>query len=164
MKTKDVISGRAISIKQPFVEEILLGIKKYEYRSRPTKIRGRVYLYASLKPRLDGNWKKLKMNPSDAPTGVIVGSVEIVDCVYFENNEIYGYKLKHPKRYTKYLVPKNQPQPCFFFPFGKLKSKQLDESVKKVRKFNKTLRKLGIKNRLPSTRKSVKKILQKIKK
>lgn len=161
---KDVISGRAISIKQPFVEEILLGIKKYEYRSRPTKIRGRVYLYASLKPRLDGNWKRLKMTPCHAPTGVIVGSVEIVDCVYFEDYEIYGYKLKHPKRYTKFLTPKNQPQPCFFFPFGKLNSKQLDESVKKVRNFDKTLNKLGIKNRLPGTRKSVKTLLQRIKK
>lgn len=104
------------------------------------------------------------MNPSDAPTGVIVGSIEIVDCVYFEADEIYGYKLKHPKRYTKYLVPKSQPQPCFFFPFGKLNSTKLDESVKKVRKFDKTLKKLGIKNRIPSTRKSVKKLLQKIKK
>ena len=116
----DVESGRAISIKQPFVEEILRGIKKYEYRSRPTKIRGRVYLYASLKPREDGNWKRLKMTSDDVPTGVIVGSVEIVDCVYFEDDDCYGYKLKNPKRYKEHLKPKNQPQPCFFFPFGKI--------------------------------------------
>ena len=121
IRKTDVKSGRAISIKQPFVEEILRGIKKYEYRSRPTKIRGRVYLYASMKPREDGNWKRLKMNPEDAPTGMIVGSVEIVDCKYFEDDECYGYKLKNPKRYRKYLAPKNQPQPCFFFPFGRAK-------------------------------------------
>jgi hypothetical protein len=114
----DVSSGRAISIKQPFVEEILRGIKKYEYRSRATKIRGRVFLYASLKPREDGNWKRLKMKPEDAPTGMIVGSVEIVDCVYFEKDDCYGYKLKNPKRYKKHLKPKSHPQPCFFFPFG----------------------------------------------
>lgn len=118
-KPTDVTSGRAISIKQPFVEEILRGIKKYEYRSRPTKIRGRVYLYASLKPREDGNWKRLNVSPDDVPTGVIVGSVEIVDCVYFKDDDCYGYKLKNPKRYKKHLKPKNQPQPCFFFPFGK---------------------------------------------
>lgn len=44
----DVPTGRAISIRQPYVEDILRGKKKYEYRSRPTQIRGRVYLYASL--------------------------------------------------------------------------------------------------------------------
>lgn len=122
MKSKsDVESGRAISIKQPFVEEILRGIKKYEYRSRPTKIRGRVYLYASLKPREDGNWKKLKMNLENAVTGLIVGSVEIVDCVYFDKYDCYGYKLKNPKRYKQHLKPKNQPQPVFFFPFRKIK-------------------------------------------
>ena len=123
LKKSDVDSGRAISIKQPFVEEILRGIKKYEYRSRPTKIRGRVYLYASLKPRTDGNWKRLKMNPEDSVKGYIVGSVEIVDCVYFEKHECYGYKLKKPKRYKKHMKPKNQPQPCFFFPFGSIKIK-----------------------------------------
>ncbi len=37
--TKDVPSVRAISIQQPFIEEILRGIKKFEYRSRATKIR-----------------------------------------------------------------------------------------------------------------------------
>ncbi len=115
----DVPSGRAISIKQPFVEEILRGYKKYEYRSRPTKIRGRVYLYASLKPRDDGNWKRIKADPDTIAKGVIVGSVEIVDCIYFEDDDCYGYKLKNPKRYKKHIVPKNQPQPCFFFPFGK---------------------------------------------
>lgn len=60
MRKNDVPSGRAISIKQPFVEEILQGLKVYEYRSRPTKIRGRVYLYASLKPREDGDWERIK--------------------------------------------------------------------------------------------------------
>ncbi|MBI4768802.1 MAG: ASCH domain-containing protein [Deltaproteobacteria bacterium] len=39
--------ARAISIRQPWVELILLGKKKAEYRSRPTKIRERVYIYAS---------------------------------------------------------------------------------------------------------------------
>mgnify|MGYP001409813424 CR=1 FL=1 len=120
---KDVPTGRAISIKQPFVEEILRGIKKYEYRSRPTKIRGRVYLYASQKPRDDGNWKRLKLSPNEAPKGVIVGSVEIVDCVYFKKDGCNGYKLKNPRRYKKHLKPKNHPQPCFFFPFSEIAEK-----------------------------------------
>ena len=116
---KDVPSGRAISIQQPYIEEILTGIKKYEYRSRPTKIRGRVFLYASLKPGLESHWKKMKLQPGELPTGVIVGSIEIVDCVYSEKHECYGYKLKNPKRYKKFKKPDNHPQPCWFYPFGK---------------------------------------------
>lgn len=119
-KPTDVPSGRAISIQQPFVEEILLGIKKYEYRSRQTHIRGRVYLYASKRPGEESRWEKLRLEPGDLPAGVIVGSVEIVDCKYFEDGDYYGYKLKNPRRYKKHLAPKNQPQPCFFFPFGEI--------------------------------------------
>lgn len=33
---------RAISIRQPYVEQILRGEKRYEYRSQDTKIRERV--------------------------------------------------------------------------------------------------------------------------
>ena len=41
---------RALSIRQPFVEQILTGDKGIEYRSRRTHIRGRVYLYACKAP------------------------------------------------------------------------------------------------------------------
>ena len=119
-RSADVPSGRAISIQQPFVEEILRGVKRYEYRSRQTHIRGRVYLYASKRNGDDSRWIKLRLQPGDLPTGVIVGSVEIVDCKYFEEEDYYGYKLKHPKRYKTHLVPENHPQPCWFFPFGKV--------------------------------------------
>jgi ASCH domain-containing protein len=115
----DVISGRAISIRQPYVEDILRGKKKYEYRSRPTKIRGRVYLYASLGSGSEDYWRKMKLVPGDLPAGVIVGSIEIVDCVYFEDDDCFGYKLQNPRRYTKHLKPKAQPQPLWFFPFGR---------------------------------------------
>lgn len=121
MAKMDVPSGRAISIRQPFVEQIFQGIKRYEYRSRPTQIRGRVYIYASSKPRLDVSWRTIKKKPEDLPMGMIVGSVEIIDCKYFKSSGDYGYKLKNPKRYKKHLKPKSHPQPCWFFPFGKPK-------------------------------------------
>jgi hypothetical protein len=39
---------RALSIRQPYAELILRGIKPIEFRSRPTKIIGeRFYIYAS---------------------------------------------------------------------------------------------------------------------
>jgi len=38
---------RALSIKQPYVEEILQGLKTMEYRSRRTRVIGeRFYIYA----------------------------------------------------------------------------------------------------------------------
>ena len=39
---------RALSVRQPYAELILRGEKKIEYRSKPTNIRERVYLYAFL--------------------------------------------------------------------------------------------------------------------
>ena len=107
---------RAISIRQPYVELILQGKKRREFRSRRTNIRGRVYIYASLKlsDHLP-SWRKLGMVSKPLPTGVIVGSVEIVDCCREANGD-YGYILANPKRLGKHLRPKNQPQPVFWFP------------------------------------------------
>lgn len=123
-ETKDVVTGRAISIRQPYVEDILRGNKKYEYRSRPTKIRGRVFLYASMGPGDEEYWAQMKMEPGDLPTGVIVGSVDIVACEYFEEHDSYGYKLENPRRYEHHLKPTNQPQPLFFFPFKTVDSSE----------------------------------------
>ena len=108
---------RAISIRQPYVEAILRGFKKFEYRSRATKIRGRVYLYASKGPGAEESWAKLKLQPGDLPTGVIVGTVDIVDCKYFADDDVYGYVLRNPKRFRSAIKPKHYPQPCWFFPF-----------------------------------------------
>ena len=70
---------RAISIRQAWVELILCGEKQGDYRSRPTRIRGRVYIYASLTPADSTSaWKKTGKQPGELPTGQIVGTVEIV--------------------------------------------------------------------------------------
>lgn len=117
-RQSDVLSGRAISIRQPYVEDILRGKKMFEYRSRPTNIRGRVYIYASLRPGIDPYWRRMRLEPGSLPTGLILGSVEIVDCLP-DGDGGYKYKLSKPRRYKTALKPKRQPQPCFFFPFEK---------------------------------------------
>jgi hypothetical protein len=72
----------ALSVRQPFAELILRGLKKIEYRSVVTHKRERVYIYASKVPVDDpGSWAKVKLEPGDLPTGVLVGTVEIVGCV-----------------------------------------------------------------------------------
>lgn len=108
---------RAVSIRQPYVELTLRGKKLEEYRSRPTNIKERVYLYASLKPG-DYKWATRKygiaFNPGTLPTGLIVGSVEIVGWTYKRGE--YAWKLVKPRRYRVPLVPRNQPQPGFWRP------------------------------------------------
>ena len=97
----------ALSVRQPYAELILRGIKTIEFRSRPTRVIGqRFYLYAS---RGGGDWRKsaeragakawsldlampdgagvppwmgemaraLRLFPGELPTGVIVGSAMI---------------------------------------------------------------------------------------
>lgn len=106
---------RAISIRQPYVELILKGKKKIEYRTVRTNIRETVYLYASQKPADDPEaWSEVKAAPSDLPAGLIVGTVEIVDCRGKDGD--FEYVLARPKRFTKPLRPTNQPQPVFWRP------------------------------------------------
>lgn len=109
---------RAISIKQPFVEQIFRGTKKFEYRSRPTNIRGRVYVYASQKPRELAEWRGMKVGPGDVPHGKIVGTVEVVGCKCLRAGE-YAWALKAPTRLKRPVKPEGHPQPVWFYPFGK---------------------------------------------
>lgn len=116
MKQKPSLD-RAISIRQPYVELILRGIKQREYRSRPTNIRGRVLLYAALRPADNpGKWRKVGREPGELPTGLIVGSVEITDCRWDDRAGGYAYVLERPRRLRSKLTATNQPQPCFWRP------------------------------------------------
>ncbi len=108
------IQNRALSVRQPFAEQIMRGTKKIEYRSIPTNIRGRVYIYASLKPRTDA-YEKMKVESGTFPAGVIIGTVEIVDCL--EKNGEYHWILANPQRLKKLIPPDGQPQPVWFKPF-----------------------------------------------
>lgn len=87
---------RAISIRQPFVELILTGKKTIEYRSRKTNIRERVYIYASLTPGDQDGFDEIGKRPGELPTGVIVGTVENIDCTGDEGD--YECHLANPIR------------------------------------------------------------------
>lgn len=102
---------RAISIRQPFVEQILTGIKKREFRSRPTRIRERVYLYAA-KKLVDG--ARATPELGDLPKGMIVGSVEIAACLSVGGH--FAYVLKKVRRYRSPVRAFGQPQPGFWHP------------------------------------------------
>lgn len=100
--------SRALSLRQPFVEQILRGVKKKELRSKPTHIRERVYLYASLKPAPDDRWEGTPWEPGALPTGLLLGSVEITNCVWDARRKLYAYSLARPRRLRKPIRPANQ--------------------------------------------------------
>ena len=113
---------RALSIRQPYAEFIMDGFKKYEFRNVFTRIRERVYIYASKKPDngpCDANTFYTYMHKFDKlPLGVIIGTVEIVNCLRVIDGEAkYAWQLENPKRLKRFLKPKNKPQPVWFKPF-----------------------------------------------
>jgi len=111
---------KALSIRQPWAELIVRGEKTVEYRSHPTKRRGRVYIYASLGSADldDAEITRLLGSPLvHVPRGMIVGTVEIVDCVGSDGE--YEWRLANPVRLDPPLAPREQPQPVWFHPFGR---------------------------------------------
>src|SRR5258707_446202 len=103
---------RALSIRQPLVELILLGEKTEEYRSRRTHIRGRVYLYAGKKLATVRGFPEEEAEL--LPRSVIVGSVEIVGCHVDKKRDCFAWELANPRWYREPLIAKGGvPQPGF---------------------------------------------------
>jgi len=109
----------ALSIRQPYAEEILRGIKTVEYRSRKTGIvRQRFYIHAAMKfpsPRDVSKYCKLTWKQGDLPVGVIVGTARISRCT--RGGKYYECYLADVKPIKRPLKPKNHPQPSWFIPF-----------------------------------------------
>lgn len=123
---------RALSVRQPWVELILLGHKTLEIRSRPTKVRGWVQIYASLR-RDDGPWQLRAaadhgLDLDRLQRGWLLGMAEIIGCrrvtpddspgacfAIPADRELYGWQLANPRRHRTPTKPKGQPQPSFFF-------------------------------------------------
>ena len=128
---------RALSIRQPYAELILRGIKTIEYRSRATRIIGeRFYIYAAGKRWTGGEqkiWSSDLAMPGDGPpawmmelakhlilgdlpTGVIVGSAVIEKVTH--GDDVYEWHLGDIQRIARLRKPRNHPQPSWFKPFN----------------------------------------------
>jgi hypothetical protein len=129
---------RALSIRQPWAELILRGIKTVEYRSRPTRILGeRFFIYAA-KGGGPGAWRvrrtenivvptepppawmaelaeALRLFPEDLPTGVIVGTAVIERVT--PGDGVFEWQLRDVERAKRLRKPKRHPQPVWFRPF-----------------------------------------------
>lgn len=138
----DPVPARALSVRQPYAEMILRGVKTIEYRSKPTRLVGeRFYLYASKgKTRgLDAQsphdkiWSLDLAVPHGAerpawmdelmeqfilnqlPTGVIVGTAVISKVT--RGDDYYHWHLTQVERALEYRKPTRQPQPVWFKPY-----------------------------------------------
>ena len=125
---------RALCIRQPWAELILLGSKTNEVRPKATHLRERVYIYAS-KSRIEEREEariaaQFDIDVGALPRGVLVGTVEIIGCrpveksdskaACFEIDDGTGFQawvLDRPKRAEVLEKPTRQPQPMFFNPF-----------------------------------------------
>lgn len=115
----------AISVRQPWADFIIAGIKPVENRSRPTKFRGTILIHASKTIAFGADevtpaeWKKLiKAGLAESndeyivPVGSIIGMVDIVDCVTSHKSEYfggpYGWVLKNPVIFENPIEVKGQ--------------------------------------------------------
>jgi len=118
----------ALGIKQPWAELILQGVKTLEIRSQATRVRGPIYLYTSQKlatePFATDAVSRYQLAPDDMTKGMIVGSVNIVDCRPTTPDDAqdaclppellvdrYAWVLDLPERLLL-------PQPVRFLPYG----------------------------------------------
>ncbi|MCC6908090.1 MAG: ASCH domain-containing protein [Phycisphaerales bacterium] len=129
----------ALSIRQPYAELILRGDKTIEYRSRPTRVIGRRFaIYAARKwagvaghewvmgchgdgvsepgtsAAADTHSPIHPLTPSDLPTGVLVGSAVICDCIFKDG--WWQWHLTAVRRYKRpRALPRgSRPQPVWF--------------------------------------------------
>jgi hypothetical protein len=71
---------RAISIRQPYVEQILRGIKKRIPVTTDADSGARVPLREPPPPsELAYEWREVQKKPGDLPVGIVAGSVEVLD-------------------------------------------------------------------------------------
>nr|DAX83331.1 MAG TPA: ASCH domain protein [Caudoviricetes sp.] len=112
---------KVLTVKQTWASLIVHGIKDIENRSWSTKFRGRVLIHAAAKGE-KRSWSSLsgiqsskllqsgsilnKTFFSDLPTGSIIGSVEVVDCVLnhpsaWAEKGVYHWILANPILFEK---------------------------------------------------------------
>ena len=109
------IPRRALSIRQPYAEMILRGVKTSESRSQPTKVRGPFSIYAAKSPGVLERFDEIGEKPGSLPTGVIVGTARIVGCRQGETE--WEWLLEDPERLATPIKPERHPQPKWFWAF-----------------------------------------------
>ena len=109
---------KALSIRQPHAEAIMRGTKTTEYRSGPTRNRGRILIYASLgrddpeyEAEMMAEYRITDIACDDLVRGVLIGTVELHNC---DGGQWF---LRQPERLETLVKPQKHPQPSWFNPF-----------------------------------------------
>jgi hypothetical protein len=98
---------KILSIRQPWAHLIVRGAKNIENRSWATKYRGPFLIQASLNVDRQA-CREYGLDPAELPTGGIVGTAEIINCVTGHRSKWfqgpYGFVLRNrrPLRFTKW--------------------------------------------------------------
>jgi hypothetical protein len=118
----------ALSIRQPWAELILRGIKTIEVRRTPARPMGSVYLYTSKRisssPELDSRLRQYGIDPETLPRGVIVGTVDILESRRSQESDASAAQLSPEHLAGTYswvvgnAVRFPTPLPVEFVPFG----------------------------------------------
>jgi hypothetical protein len=123
-----------LGIRQPWAELILQGRKTLEVRSQPTKVRGTVYIYASMQPALSDVAELAaagaNLEIGRLPRGVVLGTVDVVDCRPTHPGDstqacvpreilkdAFAWELAHPERLPAPLNIRFRPFGVWFYPF-----------------------------------------------
>jgi len=124
----------ALSVRQPWAELILRGIKTIEVRSLDTQVRGAIYIYASKKlsdlPAATVAARQHDLDLDTLPCGLLVGSVDLhatrpataadaaAACVPATVlRQHYAWQIRDPQRFTPPLAVRFLPYGVWFYPF-----------------------------------------------
>jgi hypothetical protein len=108
---------KALSIKQPWAQLVIMGAKDVENRNRSTNFRGRFAVHVSLK-RVDYEDVDIDAIPRglrepvkwaweyNASAGRVIGTVELVDCIRDSNSiwaidNYWHWVLRDPRLYSR---------------------------------------------------------------
>ncbi len=116
---------KVLTIKQPWASFIILGYKRFEFRSWQTKYRGEILIHAGKSVDKEAMNRLKKYIPKDMPLGNIIGKVNLVDCIKMcpefkekllkENKDIYtdssfkenyGWQLTNIEKFDKTIEAK----------------------------------------------------------
>ena len=84
---------KVLTIKQPWASLIMLGYKRFEFRSWKTNYRGEIYIHASKTSSKITDKKLLELTKNlKARNGNIIAKATLVDCKYMDKEFINEIK------------------------------------------------------------------------
>jgi hypothetical protein len=85
---------KALSIRQPWAELILQGRKQIELRTWNTNYRGQIVIHAGQQVK-EEHCRAYGFNPEELVRGALVGTVEIVDVIAFDEESYNAHAAEH---------------------------------------------------------------------